>query len=79
MAVPGVVHAPPVLLARNQGVTKPVDSNRQPAILLYRLTDEGRVPHTLQLFDIDRFDAIGHVLVYHEPRLFSLFEASALR
>jgi RNA polymerase sigma-70 factor (ECF subfamily) len=60
-------------------VTHPVDSNGQPAILLYQLTSEGPVPHTLQLFDGDSSGAISHVLVYHEPRLFSLFEASAVR
>lgn len=60
-------------------VTQPVQSNGQPAILLYRLSDEGRVPHTVQLFDVDESGAISHVLVYHEPRLFSLFEASELR
>lgn len=60
-------------------LTQPVDSNGQPAILLYRLTDEGRIPHTVQLFDFDESGALSHVLVYHEPRLFSLFEAAAVR
>lgn len=60
-------------------VTQPVNGNGQRAILLYRLGDEGRVPHTLQLFDVDESGAISHVLVYHEPRLFSLFEPSAPR
>lgn len=60
-------------------VTHPVGSNGQPAFLLYRLTDEGRVPHTVQLFDVDESGAISHVLVYQDPRLFSLFEESAVR
>jgi len=58
--------------------TRPVDGNAQPALLLYRLTGDGPVPHTLQLFDADSSGAIGHVLVYHEPRLFSLFEDPAV-
>jgi RNA polymerase sigma-70 factor, ECF subfamily len=57
----------------------PVDGEGQPAILLYRLTHDGPVPHTLQLFDFDSSGSISHVLVYHEPRLFSLFEVSAVR
>jgi RNA polymerase sigma-70 factor, ECF subfamily len=51
----------------------------QAGLLLYRLADEGPVPHTLQLFDADPDGAIGHVLVYHEARLFALFEESAMR
>ncbi len=58
-------------------VTRRVDSCGQLAILLYRLTDSGRVPHTLQLFDVDESGAIRHVLVYHDLRLFALFEAYA--
>jgi RNA polymerase sigma-70 factor, ECF subfamily len=57
--------------------TRLVGSNGQPALLLYRLTPEGPAPHTLQLFDADASGAIDHVLVYQEPRLFSLFEAEA--
>jgi RNA polymerase sigma-70 factor (ECF subfamily) len=57
--------------------TRLVGSNGQPALLLYRLTPEGPAPHTLQLFDADPSGAIGHVLVYQVPRLFSLFEAEA--
>jgi RNA polymerase sigma-70 factor, ECF subfamily len=60
-------------------MTKAADGNGQPAILLYRLTQEDCVPHTLQLFDFDHSGAINHVLVYQEPRLFSLFEKSAVR
>jgi hypothetical protein len=30
---------------------------------------------TLQLFDAAAHGAIGHVLVYQEPRLFALFES----
>ncbi len=58
-------------------VTRPVDSSGQSAILLYRLTEDGRVPHTVQLFDVDESGAISHVLVYHDSRLFSLFETAA--
>lgn len=57
--------------------TRPVDGTGQPAVLLYRRTTEGPAPHTLQLFDVDPSGAISHVLVYHEPRLFALFEESA--
>lgn len=60
-------------------VTEPVCSSGQPAFLLYRLTDEGRVPHTVQLFDVDASGDISHVLVYQDARLFSLFEESAVR
>ncbi|WP_345800951.1 RNA polymerase subunit sigma-70 [Microbacterium sp. AZCO] len=49
-------------------------ANGQPGFLLYRVTAEGREPHTLQLFDGD--SAIDHVLVYQDPRLFGLFEAA---
>lgn len=59
--------------------TRPVASNGQSAFLLYQLTDDGPIGHTLQLFDVDASGAISHVLVYHEPQLFSLFEAAALR
>ncbi len=54
--------------------TRPVGANGQPALLLYLLTPEGPVAHTLQLFDADADGAIGHVLVYQDPRLFALFE-----
>ncbi|MFH8252821.1 RNA polymerase subunit sigma-70 [Microbacterium sp. B2969] len=52
--------------------TTPISANGQPGFLLYRVTPEGRQPHTLQLFHGG--DAIDHVLVYQDPRLFSLFE-----
>jgi RNA polymerase sigma-70 factor (ECF subfamily) len=52
-----------------------VGANGQPALLLYLLAPEGPVAHTLQLFDADAHGAIGHVLVYHDPRLFALFES----
>ena len=54
--------------------TRLVGANGQPALLLYRLTPEGPTAHTLQLFDADAHGAIGHVLVYQDPRLFALFE-----
>jgi RNA polymerase sigma-70 factor (ECF subfamily) len=56
-----------------------VGANCQPALLLYLLTPEGPVPHTLQVFDADAAGAIGHVLVYHHTALFELFEAYQLR
>lgn len=47
----------------------------QPGILLYLLTDSGRQPHSVQLFDADAAGAaIGHVLVYQDLDLFALFE-----
>jgi RNA polymerase sigma-70 factor, ECF subfamily len=54
--------------------TRLVGANGQPALLLYLLSPEGPVAHTLQLFDADVHGAIGHVLVYQDPRLFALFE-----
>ncbi len=54
--------------------TRLIGANSQPALLLYLLTPEGSVAHTLQLFDADGHGAIGHVLVYQDPRLFALFE-----
>lgn len=59
-------------------VTKDTDGNGQPGFLLYRRTRGNCVAHTLQLFDFDCSGAISHVLVYQEPRLFSLFERSAV-
>jgi RNA polymerase sigma-70 factor (ECF subfamily) len=57
--------------------TRLVNGNDQPALLLYRVTAKGLVPHTLQLFDGDPSGAIGHVLVYDDPQLFGLFEAAS--
>jgi len=54
--------------------TAPISANGQRGILLYRLTPGGREPHTLQLLDSDGSGAIGHVLLYQDPRLFALFE-----
>jgi RNA polymerase sigma-70 factor (ECF subfamily) len=54
--------------------TRLVGANDQPALLLYLLTPDGPVAHTLQLLDADGGGAIDHVLVYHDPRLFALFE-----
>jgi RNA polymerase sigma-70 factor (ECF subfamily) len=59
--------------------TRLVGANGQPALLLYLRTPQGPAPHTLQLFDADPRGAIGHVLVYADPRLFALFEAVADR
>jgi RNA polymerase sigma-70 factor, ECF subfamily len=61
--------------------TQVLEGVGQPALLLYQLTDGRPKPHTLQLFDAamgaNGDGAIGHVLVYQDPRLFSLFEAAA--
>lgn len=57
--------------------TRPISANGQPGILLYELRDGEPQPHTFQLFDGGATDAIGHVLVYQNPRLFDLFEAAA--
>jgi RNA polymerase sigma-70 factor, ECF subfamily len=54
--------------------TRLVSGNSQPAMLLYRLTSEGREPHTVQLFDSGASGGIGHVLVYSDASLFQLFE-----
>jgi RNA polymerase sigma-70 factor, ECF subfamily len=54
--------------------TTAVSANGQPGILLYRSTDGGPEPHTLQLFDAGDDGRIGHVLVYQDPALFALFE-----
>jgi RNA polymerase sigma-70 factor (ECF subfamily) len=54
--------------------TRLVSGNSQPAMLLYRLTEKGREPHTVQLFDAGARGGIGHVLVYQDARLFQLFE-----
>jgi RNA polymerase sigma-70 factor (ECF subfamily) len=57
-----------------QWQTRLAGANGQPALLLYLLSPEKPVAHTLQLFDADVHGAIGHVLVYQDPRLFALFE-----
>ena len=59
--------------------TRLVGANGQPALLLYLITPEGPAAHTVQLFDADAAGAIGHVLVYHDPRLFALFETHSER
>lgn len=56
--------------------TRLVEANGQPAFLLYRVTGDGPVPHTVQLLDADASGAVSQVLVYADPRLFSLFETS---
>ena len=56
--------------------TEPIAANGQHGFLLYRVTEQGREPHTVQLFDgseTSRGDAIASVLVYQDPRLFTLF------
>lgn len=54
-----------------------ISANGQPGILLSLVTDAGTQPHTVQLFEADTAGAaIGHVLVYQDPRLFDLFESS---
>jgi RNA polymerase sigma-70 factor (ECF subfamily) len=55
--------------------TRPISANGQPGILLFLITDAGQQPHTVQLFEAGTVGtAIGHVLVYQDPRLFALFE-----
>jgi RNA polymerase sigma-70 factor, ECF subfamily len=54
--------------------TRLVGANGQPALLLYLRTADGPAAHTVQIFDGDVHGAIGHVLVYQNPRLFALFE-----
>jgi RNA polymerase sigma-70 factor (ECF subfamily) len=56
--------------------TQLVDANGQPGLLLYLLAEGEPVAHTLQLFAASEDGAIGHVLVYADPRLFELFEQS---
>lgn len=59
--------------------TEPVSANGGSGFLLYRMTEQGREPHTVQLFGgagSGGDDAIGHVLVYQDPRLFALFESA---
>lgn len=46
----------------------------QPAFLLYLNGPEGPTPHSLQLLGVRPDGDIEHVLVYHDPRLFTLFE-----
>jgi len=54
--------------------TQPVSANGQPGFLLFTGTDAGPQPHSVQLFEADvTGTAIGHVLVYADPRLFALF------
>jgi RNA polymerase sigma-70 factor (ECF subfamily) len=55
--------------------TRPISANEQAGLLLFRLTDSGPEPHTVQLFEAEAEGmAIGHVLVYRDARLFALFE-----
>lgn len=53
--------------------TRLTSANDQPALLLYQVTADGAVPHTVQLFD-GTDGRIDHVLVYQDLRLFELFE-----
>lgn len=53
--------------------TRLTSANGQPAMLLYRVTPEGVVPHTVQVFD-GAAGRIAHVIVYQDARLFDLFE-----
>lgn len=57
--------------------TRGIRANGQHGLLLYRVTDGGPEPHTVQLFDGDAQGAIDHVLVFQDPRLFRLFEEDA--
>lgn len=54
--------------------TRPITANGQHGLLLFLTTSEGPSPHTVQLFGgSPSGQAIGHVLVYQDPRLFDLF------
>ena len=54
--------------------TRPISANGQPGLLLFAGTEDGWKPHTVQFFETDaRGEAITHVLVYQDPRLFALF------
>ena len=55
--------------------TRPISANGQPGILLFLVTDAGRQPHSVQLFEAAAAGtAVGHVLVYQDLDLFALFE-----
>lgn len=55
--------------------TRPISANGQPGMLLFLFNDARPLPHTVQLFEADGVGAaIGHVVVYQDPRLFTLFE-----
>jgi RNA polymerase sigma-70 factor, ECF subfamily len=58
--------------------TRLVGANGRPALLLYLVTPDGPVAHTLQVFDADAHGHLTHVLVYQDPRLFGLFETQLL-
>lgn len=53
--------------------TRIVSANHQPALLLFLGTGPHAIPHTVHLFDGDSAQ-IDRILVYQEPRLFSLLE-----
>jgi RNA polymerase sigma-70 factor, ECF subfamily len=55
-------------------LARPLRDEAQPMLLLYRVTPEGPVPHTVQLVDGAEGGAIEHVLVYQDARLFRLFD-----
>ncbi|HET9649708.1 MAG TPA: RNA polymerase subunit sigma-70 [Microlunatus sp.] len=53
---------------------RPTSANGEPGLLLFRVTENGPQPHSLQLFTADATGtAIGHVLVYQDRTLFDLF------
>lgn len=54
--------------------TQLISANGQHGLLLFLGTDAGPQPHSVQLFAADAAGAaIGHVLVYADPRLFTFF------
>ncbi|MBS1905033.1 MAG: RNA polymerase subunit sigma-70 [Actinobacteria bacterium] len=54
--------------------TIPISANGQHGFLLLRVDDDGAHPHTVQLFAADASgERIGHVLVYRDEALFTLF------
>ncbi|WP_230206397.1 RNA polymerase subunit sigma-70 [Microbacterium gorillae] len=60
-------------------LTRPISANGQHGILLLKVADGGPEPHTVQLFAADATGAaIGHVLVYRDEALFTLFEREGI-
>jgi RNA polymerase sigma-70 factor, ECF subfamily len=56
--------------------TRLTSANNQPALLVYLVNDVDVTPHSVQVLSTDDSELISHVLVYHDPALFRLFEAA---
>ncbi len=55
--------------------TRPISANGQLGILLFLVTEAGPQPHTVQLFEANAVGpGIGHVIVYQDRRVFTLFD-----